>query len=226
MTVLFQFVTIFLGAFFAFGLENYREQRRTRRWVHEYLGHLAADLGPALEVGAAVRAELAATTTAAQAWQRAERPRDLDEAAWRRLAEIPRSSGLDLSPVLRTEAITVLDHETAHALAEVERAGRLLEMGAAHVTAMHERDVLPLWYERRAPLEPDELRRVARFELELDQLSSYTEAALASVQQWLALYRGQPQVTRPRAPWRDLWPPRSRPGTPPAPDGSPTPGSR
>ncbi|MCI0689606.1 MAG: hypothetical protein L0Y54_20585 [Sporichthyaceae bacterium] len=189
MTVVFQFVTIFLGAFFAFGLENLREQRRARRWVHEYLGHLFADLEPVLAMGVEVRAQLVATIEDTQAWQRADRADQIGEASWRRLSEVPYANGVDLSAVLRTEAITALEQPMAQALADVERASRLLTLTSEQLVALHQRDVLPLWYERRAPLTTEEIRRVARLESALSRFIDDTDAALASVRQWLEIYR-------------------------------------
>jgi hypothetical protein len=194
MTMAVQFVTIFLGAFLAFGLENYREQRRTRRWVYAYLDHLLADLEPALSQGRTVRDELDATIAAAAAWQQAGRPSgpdELDEPSWDRLAEVPTSSAIDLSPVLRTEAITALPNQLALALADVERAGRLLELSTAQLIGQHERDVLPLWYQRKIPLSPEEARRVAWFQTSVASLARITEEALLAVRYYLVSYRGQ-----------------------------------
>ena len=193
MTTAVQFVTIFLGAFLAFGLENYREQRRTRRWVHAYLDHLLADLEPALSQGTTVRDELDATIAAAAAWQQAGQPGGpaaLDDASWERLAEVPTSSAIDLSPVLRTEAIIALPHSLALALADVERAGRLLELSAVQLVSQHERDVLPLWYQRKIPLSPEEARRVAWFQASVAGLARVTDAALLAVRYYLVSYRG------------------------------------
>lgn len=194
MTIAVQFVTIFLGAFLAFGLENYREQRRTRRWVYAYLDHLLADLEPAVSQGRTVRDELDATIAAAAVWQQAGRPGgpdELDESSWDRLAEVPTSSAIDLSPVLRTEAITALPNPLALALADVERAGRLLELSTAQLVNQHERDVLPLWYQRTIPLSPEEARRVAWFQTSVASLARITDEALLAVRYYLVSYRGQ-----------------------------------
>jgi|SRR5262245_1411124 len=198
MTIAVQFVTIFLGAFLAFGLENYREQRRTRRWVYAYLDHLLADLEPALGQARTVRDDLDATIAAAAGWQQAGRPGgpdELDESSWDRLAEVPTSSAIDLSAVLRTEAIIALPHPLALALADVERAGRLLELSTAQLIGQHERDVLPLWYQRKIPLNPEEARRVAWFQSSVAGLARITDEALLAVRYYLVSYRGQ---NRPR----------------------------
>lgn len=201
MAVLVQFASVFLAAFLAFGLENYREQRRTRRWVHAYLAHLLADLEPALAQGTTVRNELDATMEAAATWRQAGHPGgpdQLDAASWQRLAEVPTSSGVDLSPVLRTEAITTLAQPLALALADLERTGRMLELSTTQLISQHERDVLPLWYQRKIPLSPEEARRVAWFQTSVAGLARITDEALLAVRHCLAMYNDQHSTGRRR----------------------------
>lgn len=42
--ILLQIGTVFLGAFLAFGLENFRERRRLRGWANDYLRRIRENL--------------------------------------------------------------------------------------------------------------------------------------------------------------------------------------
>jgi hypothetical protein len=66
------FLTTFLGVFLAFGLENYRQRRRTTAWVRRHLEHLLGALGGEVSNADAVDGPLREQRDACTAWLTAQ----------------------------------------------------------------------------------------------------------------------------------------------------------
>lgn len=154
-----QFVTTFLGAFLAFGLENGRQRRRTVGWVRQHLAHLRASLANEVAAGAEVDAVIAAQVGACTAWIAAKSADDLSGEQWELIFASTVASAPDFGALLRSEAVTSLPPPLALALSQVEYAARGVESGAAATEAARA-TVAPLWFDRAAPLAPADRRRV------------------------------------------------------------------
>lgn len=130
-----EFATLFLGAFVAFGLENRRERRRLRRWARQYLGHLRD--GAASDVDN-IADDTQQLITSAEAWLQAREATELDDHVWAVLATVPAFHPPDLGAVLHGPALTVLPHDLAGSLSELERDADALASHAA-TAADHQR---------------------------------------------------------------------------------------
>lgn len=172
-------------------LERSWERRRLRRWVREYLDHLFVDVIKLPDQIPAIRNELSGAIEATQTWRRARQADDVDEGTWERLYLRISSRSPDLSAVLRSEAITAVPRPVVEALSDLERVGRAVEALNDIVTTLFERDVLPLLYDRHAPLSEAEGRKVAEYETRLSEYVNVVNHAVEAVDRCIAAYRPQ-----------------------------------
>jgi hypothetical protein len=170
------FLTTFLGVFLAFGLENYRQRRRTTAWVRRHLEHLLGALGGEVSNADAVEGLLREQRDACTAWLTAQDR--LTDRQWELVGGVVNTSGPDFGALLRSEAITVLPTDLALALANTEYGGAILDQVTHEARRAHEH-VLTLWYERVVPLSPADRRRVERFRDSLEQVAAQVEAVRA-----------------------------------------------
>lgn len=146
--------TIFIAAFLAATLESARERLRTRRWVMRNLRDLADRARPQVN---------ADHETAFSQWLAASGPDELTDETWRRTWFVSGSDAPDLGPLLRGEAATAVPAEVFIALRDLEDKIAYGKLVDAHLNETFARDVVPLWYERRAPLSGTDRRRVEWF---------------------------------------------------------------
>lgn len=156
-----QFVAVFVAAFLAFGLEDLRERRRTARWVRTHLRHLRELIRIDNAATGTAAAVIAGYLAALDSWLAAEKPADMAEADWERLAESFSTTPPDFGPMLRSEAVTVLPQDLALALAKLEAASRLFAVLTGNFQ-LASQEVLPAWHERRVPLSDPDASRVRR----------------------------------------------------------------
>jgi hypothetical protein len=153
-TLLLALPTIFLAAFLAAVVENWRERRRTRRWVmrnlHEIVGEARFDsMAPLQE---SLRRWLAASST-----------EDMTDDDWRQVWFVSFSNAPDLSPLLRSEAATAVSGELFRALNTLDTEVHSVKLAEAYLNDYFKTEIAPLWYERRVPLPDADRRRVERF---------------------------------------------------------------
>jgi hypothetical protein len=155
------FVTTFLGAFLAFGLENLRERRRITGWVRQHIGHVRTGMVDEVQVVGQIDQLLGAQIDAIDAWLAATDPGDLSEAQWDLIASSISASAPDYGAVLRSEAVTAVPADLALALSQIESSavgiGKATDLVHASLDT-----VLPLWFQRTAPLSEPDRRRVLR----------------------------------------------------------------
>jgi hypothetical protein len=166
-----QFGGVFIGAFLAIGLENYRQARHTRKWVREHLRQLAGWLRPALERDSLL-VSMNQLFASLDRWLAAKRPEDMDEEAWSLVATRFNSLMLDFGHLLRGEALAVIPRELGPVITRVEHAMTMLANDMARLTACQERDILPLVYQRQVPLDDVDARRVRDYRVLLGDLST------------------------------------------------------
>lgn len=184
------FVTTFLGVFLAFGLENYRQRRRTTAWVRRHLAHLRGVLSGELTTTDAVDQVLQRQVDACTAWMAAQE--DLNVEQWELIGTVINARGPDFGAILRSEAISVLPADLALALAQTEYGASVLE----HVLRSAQRaqdDLLPLVYDRTVPLSAADRRRVERFREALSAVAAQAHevrmplaAVVSATDAWLA----------------------------------------
>jgi hypothetical protein len=163
------FLTTFLGVFLAFGLENYRQRRRTTAWVRRHLAHLLGGLAGEVSNADAVDGLLREQQEACTAWLTAQD--GVTERQWELLGGVLNTTGPDFGALLRSEAITVLPTDLALALASTEYGAAILDQATEAARRAHEH-VLPLWYDRVVPLALADRRRVERFRETLGEVAA------------------------------------------------------
>ncbi len=178
------FVTTFLGAFLAFGLENLRERRRLQEWVRQHLAHLRIGVRRDLAAPAQIHRLLAEQTSACHAWIAASGPEDMSEKLWTQIAVVMVASAPDFSAILRSEAVTVLPPPLGAALSETEMAGMIVEKHTAALIA-HREYVMPLWFERTVPLTPADARRVVALQDTIKDLDQAIHALYQPLQRMI-----------------------------------------
>lgn len=155
------FVTTFLGAFLAFGLENLRERRRLTTWVRQHVVHLRGIMLEEVSNIGKVDKLLAQQVAACDAWLAAAEPADVSEEQWDLVGGVITARAPDFGAVLRSEAVTAIPAQLALAMVQTELFAVGLEQSSNHVQATLTM-VLPLWFDRTAPLSESDRRRVLR----------------------------------------------------------------
>jgi hypothetical protein len=182
------FAGVFVGAFLAIGLENWRERRVTRRWVRAHLAHLMGHIvGLERPTADEVEQRYRSLDQALDTWAAAEE--QLDEETWELLGYTALSSPVDFAHLLRSEAVAVLPKGLAHAIADVEYWSGMLGMSSRSVNDIFVRDVLPLWFERKVPLSDADRRRLRWYQEELRRVIDVEVAAVEAVDRMIAEYR-------------------------------------
>jgi hypothetical protein len=169
------FVTTFLGVLLAFGLENWRQRRRTTHWVRQHLGHLRASLAEEVATGEQVDAMIAAQVDACNAWISARNGEDVTEEQWELVFASTLANAPDFGAILRSEAVTSLPPTLALALSKVEYVGQGVQSGSAAAETARA-TVAPLWFDRSLPLEPADRRRVEALRDAIAQLGERVKA--------------------------------------------------
>lgn len=197
MEIALSFVGVFVGAFLAIGLENWRERRVIRRWVREHLEHLMGHIiGLERPTADDVEQQYRALDQALDRWATTEEP--LDEETWDMLGFTATSSSGDFGHLLRSEVVAVLPRGLTDAIADVERWGGMLSSVSSRVRETFSRDVLPLWFERRVPLGDADRRRLRRYQNELRELLELQVSTMKALDRMAAEY--QAFATRAPAP--------------------------
>jgi hypothetical protein len=147
-----QFATVFLGAYLAFAAEELRQRRQIREWAKTHLRQLSSLFHTETGVADVATDLLGDQLAALDAWLAARTPDEVTEAQWEAVMHIVSARGPDMSSLLRGEPVALLPPELALALSRVEGIGRELEAANDGISSMRER-VMPLWAERRAPLD-------------------------------------------------------------------------
>lgn len=172
-----QFGAVFIGAFLAIGLENLRQARHTRKWVRRHLRQLAGWMRPAVEEEGPDRS-VERLTDAIDRWMTAEKREDLDEATWNVLISRFNTMPIDFGHVLRSEAVAVLPEELGPVISKVESRMRLFDRLTEILGSVNDRDILPMVYERRAPLDDADKRRLQDYrECLVDYLKAWNSLA-------------------------------------------------
>lgn len=173
------FVTMFLGAFLAFGLENLRERRHATDWIRQHLKHVRPVMAADAAGFGTVTGLLASQIAACEAWIAARDPDDLTEDQWEAVILTVNMITPDWGTILRSDALMALPPGLAVALAQTEQFARIAALQASGVAAKREQ-VMPLWYERSVPLSAADARRVRVLR---DAVAEFTEAIGAGVPQ-------------------------------------------
>jgi hypothetical protein len=159
--IVVQLATVFVGAYFAFAAEDLRQRRQTREWAKSHLRQLSSLLSGERQTGDVATTLMGDQLAALAVWQTAGREEDLTAEQWDAIVYIVSSRDPDLGALLRGEPVALLPSDLAIGLAAVEGLGRELEAASGDIRAIRER-VLPLWAQRKAPLDPAE-RRIVEF---------------------------------------------------------------
>lgn len=133
-------VTVFVGAFLAFFLENLRERRRLKEWLRQYLDQSATMLGHTETVFPQVATMLDDMQTELDGWV-APSPTVPD---WDVLNGVPVSRAPDLLGSLQGEALSVVRPGVLTSLVAVETSARTLELVSTRLESFHDQYVLPL----------------------------------------------------------------------------------
>lgn len=155
-----QFATVFLGAYLAFAAEELRQRRQTREWAKTHLRQLSSLFSAESQTSHRATDLLGDQLAALDAWLAARTADEVAEAQWEAIVNVVSARGPDLSSLLRGEPVALLPPDLALALATVEGVGRELEMAYETIRAMRER-ILPLWAERKTPLDDADRRLVS-----------------------------------------------------------------
>lgn len=158
-TILWQFLAIFLAASLAFVLEDLRERRRTRRWVTRHLQHLSELATSETEESVRATSEAQHQLNALDAWLRAERGSDVTDEQWDAINNSWAANMIDLGPLLRSEALSVLTDDVATVLAKLEHTMRYIAVATDQLNRRQDA-ILDAWARREAPLPAPTARRV------------------------------------------------------------------
>jgi hypothetical protein len=195
--IVLSFAGVFVGAFLAIGLENWRERAVIRRWVREHLAHLMSHIvGVERPTADDVQQKFRELDQALDRWSAAEE--QLDEETWKLLGYTAVSSPIDFAHLLRSEAVAVLPKGLAHAIADVEYWSGMLGLASRSVNEVFVRDVLPLWFERRLPLGEADRRRLRFYQEELRRIIDVEVMAFESVDRMIAEYDAFTKAPAPR----------------------------
>lgn len=123
LEILLQVGTVFLGAFLAFGLENFRERRQLRAWANEYLGRVREDL---LEDGEDTRTirDLEERVTDYATFTALDKDHVPNEDEWNSLMKLFAVTHRNYHALLESTAVRVLPAELVKALAELDEHRR------------------------------------------------------------------------------------------------------
>ncbi|HEY2791682.1 MAG TPA: hypothetical protein VGJ28_04965, partial [Micromonosporaceae bacterium] len=102
------FVTTFLGAFLAFGLENVRERRRLTAWVRQHMAHLRTTIAEESAAIGDIDGLLVETIAACDSWMTAEKADEVTERQWELIGSAIIANAPDFGAIVRSEALTVL----------------------------------------------------------------------------------------------------------------------
>jgi hypothetical protein len=118
--ILLQFLTVFLGAFLAFWLENLRERRQLKQWVRKYLRRTYKALNEERSSEEASIPVLAQQLSTLEKFSSPETP-TLTENDWNSLSNIHYNFQKESVSLLEGEALQVIDASLIKALEQVER---------------------------------------------------------------------------------------------------------
>ncbi|GAB3420928.1 hypothetical protein [Flindersiella endophytica] len=201
MEIALSFVGVFVGAFLAIGLENWRERRVIRRWVREHLEHLMGFIGLERPGADEVQSTFQAIDRALDSWATTTEP--LDEGTWELLNYTVTANPIDFTHLLRSEAVAVLPRSLSNAIADVEYWSGMLGMTSSRLREAFDAYVLPLWFERRVPLTEADRRRLRFYQEELRDLLEKEMHATEAIDRMVEEYRafaGGRSVTKGTAP--------------------------
>lgn len=196
MEIALSFVGVFVGAFLAIGLENWRERRVIRRWVREHLAHLMGFIGIERPTADDVLTQFRAIDQAIDLWATTEA--QLDEETWELLGYTASANAIDFSHLLRSEAVAVIPRGLSNAIADVEYWSGRLGASSNSVKDVFTREVLPIWIERRVPLTDVDRRRLRLYQEELRDMLELEVIAVEAIDRMAAEY----QAFASRAPAR------------------------
>jgi hypothetical protein len=169
------FVTTFLGAFLAFGLENLRERRRLTDWVRQHLGNLREIISRENDQIGDIDGLLSATIAACDAWATAKKQDEVTEEQWELIGSAIIARAPDFGAVVRSEALTVLPPGLALSLSQTETMATNMESLSNQLQASFA-SLEDRWFERTVPLSVPDLRRVQRYREGVDQLRQTIDA--------------------------------------------------
>ena len=183
--VLLQFVTVFLGAFLAFVIENVRERRRLRGWVKRYLEQLYSDLQEntaAQEEGVrALRESTKAYQRFAEAGPDVPAPQKAD--AWDALLGMSYRSNDNFKILLEGDALRVLPAEVVRAVANLQKVSDANGVLDRLLTDLHGRYVVPVALAKTWPPSEHDRAALAYFKRVADMSLAYQERLLAAVRE-------------------------------------------
>lgn len=199
--IVLSFAGVFVGAFLAIGLENWRERRVTRRWVREHLEHLMGFIGLERPGADEVQKHFVAVDRALDMWAVTVGP--LDEETWELLNSTVTATPIDFAHLLRSEAVTVLPRPLSNAIADVEYWSGMLGLTSGRLREVYDSQVLPLLLERRVPLTEVDRRRLRLYQEGLHDLLEKEVRATEAIDRMVEEYRafaGGRVVTKGTAP--------------------------
>lgn len=157
-----QFLTVFLGAFLAFWLENLRERQQLKTWVRKNLKASYDELS----LQQAEEAELVKhfpnqLEVYAKFYQ--GNVGDITEDDWEVLGRVFYSFSKDTSSLLEGEALRVIDPVLAKTLLQKEKSEFALLKVSELWSTFHDNNISTVCIERRLPLSEQEKDRSKRF---------------------------------------------------------------
>ena len=168
-------LTVFVGAFLAFFVDNLRERRRLAEWVRRYLRDVRVGLEQTAQALSPALASLADTAGALSALL------DGQEPLWETLATTTATTPPDLMGALRGEGITAVPPHVVSALQGIETSTQELYLRAERLAMMHGRFILPLYLERPSRITITEERGARLFAQAHAEFRQVAEAAARSI---------------------------------------------
>ena len=153
--VLLQLGTVFLGAFLAFWLENFRERRQLRAWADDYLSRIREDLLEEQEVQ--FDKLLEETLEDYATFIALDEGYVPSEDEWESLMKFSTRTHSNYRALLESTAVRVLPAELVKALSELEGSKRAIEIITDFCSAAWQQYTVPLAL-KRTPISDTERR--------------------------------------------------------------------
>jgi hypothetical protein len=157
--LLLQFLTIFLGAFLAFWLENLRERQQLKSWVKKYLKSSYDELSEQLLEEEEMLKGLPKLLGVYPKFCEDD-TKDISDEDWKSLGHVMYSFSKDTSSLLEGEALRVIDARLAKVLSQAEKAEFALLKVNELWSAFHDHAIRAICLKQLLPLSKEEKRQV------------------------------------------------------------------
>ena len=183
--LLIQFATVFLGAFLAFWLENLRERRQLRSWLHKYLKDAYANLK---KLQATHPYEIKTLKEIVNVFARlSQEGSEVSEDDWKILSARFGMKMNDSTFLLSGEPLNVLEPELVHFFQRMEETVALIQTGFGRLQTLQNEHVLPIYLEQPDELNDQHRRVMKLMENVLEDMTDTLETFYASLPEATAL---------------------------------------